>query len=77
MTYTVQYRVALGKKQEAVEGPDDADVMIAVDAKDALLDPSVAYMLGRLKAVGHTGALFDVLSSGEAADALRRLTPTA
>lgn len=73
----MQYRVALGRKQEAVEGPDEADVMIAVDAKDAHLDPTEAYMLGRLKAVGHTGALFDALSSGAAAEAIGRLTPNA
>lgn len=70
----MQYRVALGRKQEAVEGPDGADVMITVDAKDALVDPTEAYMLGRLKAVGDTGALFEALSSGAAAEALRRLS---
>ncbi len=70
---SVQYRVAFGKKDEAVEGPDDADVVITVPAADAGLDPSVAYMQGRLKASGHTGQLFEVLRNGEAAAAIRRL----
>lgn len=70
---SVQYRVVFGKQDEAVEGPDDADVVITVGAADAALDPSVAFMQGRLKAVGHTGVLFEVLSSGEAAAAISRL----
>ncbi len=53
---TVQYRVVLGKKDERVEGPDDADVVISVALKDAALDPVVAFMSGRLKATGHTGS---------------------
>ncbi len=69
----VQYRVAFGKKDEAVEGPDDADVVITIPAADAGLDPNVAYMQGKLKATGNTGALFDLLKSGEAAAAIRRL----
>ena len=40
----VQYRVAFGKKDEAVEGPDDADVVITIPVADATLDPSVAFM---------------------------------
>ena len=70
---TVQYRVAFGKKDEAVDGPDDASVVITVAAADAGLDPSVAFMQGKLKAAGHTGALFDVLRNGEAATAISRL----
>ena len=70
---SVQYRVAFGKKDEAVDGPDDAMVVVTVDAKDAALDPSVAFMTGRLKTTGSTGALFAVLSSGAAAAAIRRL----
>ena len=63
----VQYRLALGKKDERVDGPDDADVVVTVAAADAALDPSVAFMLGKLKSTGPTGPLFDELSSGEAA----------
>ena len=70
---TVQYRVAFGKKDEAVEGPDDAVLVVSVDAKDALRDPAEAFMTGRLKAAGHTGVLFAVLKSGEAAEVLKRL----
>jgi hypothetical protein len=70
---TVQYRVAFAKKDEAVEGPDDADVVISVGIADALSDPTTAFMQGKLKSTGSTGALFDLIRSGEAADALRRL----
>jgi hypothetical protein len=70
---TVQYRVAFGKNDEAVEGPDDADVVITVPAADAAGDPSVAFMRGKLKSTGPTGPLFDVLRSGEAAAVLSRL----
>jgi hypothetical protein len=73
MSGTVQYRVAFGKNDEAVEGPDDADVVVSVPAADAATDPSVAFMQGKLKAVGHTGVLFEVLRSGEAAAVLSRL----
>ncbi len=69
----VQYRVVFGKKDEAVEGPDDAALVISVPAADASSDPAVAFMRGRLKAAGHTGLLFDVLRSGQAAEQLRRL----
>ena len=70
---SVQYRVVFGKKDEAVEGPDDADVVISVGAADATLEPSVAFMQGKLKATGHTGRLFELLRSGEAAAAISRL----
>jgi hypothetical protein len=73
MSGTVQYRVAFGKNDEAVEGPDDADVVVSVPAVDAVTDPSVAFMQGKLKAVGHTGVLFEVLRNGEAAAVLSRL----
>ncbi|MEI6401199.1 MAG: hypothetical protein WCP59_03325 [Actinomycetota bacterium] len=73
MSSTVQYRVAFGKNDEAVEGPDDADVVVSVAVADAATDPSVAFMQGKLKAVGHTGVLFEVLRSGEAAAVLSRL----
>ena len=73
MDARVQYRVAFGKKDEAVEGPDDADVVITVAAGDATLDPSVAFMQGRLKATGPSRLLFDALRSGDAAAAISRL----
>ncbi len=76
---TVQYRVVVGKKDERVDGPDDADVVVTVplvDAAAADFDPTVAYMRGVLKAAGHTGRVLDLLASGEAATALAALAAT-
>jgi hypothetical protein len=70
---TVQYRVVVGKKDERIEGPDDAALVVSIAAKDVGLDPTVAFMSGKLKAVGHTGLLLDVLRSGDAAAAISRL----
>jgi hypothetical protein len=70
---SVQYRVAFGKKDEAVEGPDDAELIVSIAVADAELDPSIAFMQGKLKATGHTGVLFEVLKNGEAAAAISRL----
>ena len=49
----VQYRVVVGKRDELIDGPDDADVVV--------------------KSTGSTGALFVLLRSGAAAEALSRL----
>lgn len=73
---SVQYRVVVAKKDERVEGSDDADVVITVPLADAAadgFDPTVAYMRGVLKAAGHTGELLDELKSGAAAEAIGRL----
>lgn len=70
---TVQYRVQFGKSDEAVSGPDDADVVVRIASKDAASDPSLAFMQGKLKAEGSTGALFRVLMSGDAASEISRL----
>jgi hypothetical protein len=67
---TVQYHVVVGKKDEAVIGPDDADVVITIARADCGLDPTVAYMQGRLKATGNTGVLLEALESGAAATVL-------
>lgn len=67
---TVQYRIAVAKKEEIVVGPDDADAVVTIAKADCGLDPTVAYMRGKLKATGNTGALLDALRSGEAAAAL-------
>jgi len=67
---TVQYHIVLGKKEEIVVGPADADVVVTIAKADCGLDPNVAYMQGRLKAAGHTGVLFAALQSGEAAEVL-------
>jgi hypothetical protein len=70
---TIQYRVGFGKNDEAVEGPDGADVVVTIAAADAALDPTVAYMQGKLKSTGSTAALLEVLRSGEATAAISRL----
>ncbi len=72
---SVQVRVALSKKDERVHGPDDADVVVTVGVADAALDPTVAFMQGKLKATGDTGLLFAALASGEVAAALAELRP--
>ncbi len=68
-----QYRVAFGKNDEAVDGPDDASVVITIAAADALLEPTVAFMQGKLKSTGSTGELLAELRSGRAAEAISRL----
>lgn len=73
---SAQYRVVVAKKDERVDGPDDADVVVTVPLVDAAadgFDPTVAYMRGVLKASGRTGMILDVLKSGEASDAIGRL----
>ena len=73
MTSSIQYRIAKAKKEELVEGPDDAAVVVALGAGDIALDPNVAYMTGKLKAAGDTGVLLRALASGEIATALTAL----
>ena len=73
---SVQYRVVVAKRDERVDGPDDADVVITVPLADVSaddFDARVAYMRGRLKAAGHTGALFELLKSGDVDRALSAL----
>jgi hypothetical protein len=70
---SVQYRVVFGKNDEAVDGPDDAAVVVTVGAADAVLDPSVAFMQGKLKSTGPTGPLFAAFADGSAAAVLSRL----
>ena len=73
---SVQYRVVAAKKDERIDGPDDADVVVTVPLVDAAaddFDPTVAYMRGVLKATGHSGAVLDVLKSGAAATAIAAL----
>ncbi len=77
---TVQYRLVIGKKDERVEGPDDADVVITVPLAAVVadgFDPAVAYMQGKLKSAGSTGAFFDLLRSGEAGSAISALASRA
>ncbi len=77
---SVQYRVIVAKKDERVEGPDGAGIVITVpldDAASADFDPTVAYMRGTLKATGHTGRILELLESGDAAAAIGRLVEIA
>jgi putative sterol carrier protein len=70
---SVQYRVVFKKNDEAVEGPDDADVVVRIDAKHASMNPTAAFMAGKLKNEGSTRALFEALWSGEATAVISRL----
>jgi len=73
---SVQYRVVVGKKDEIVDGPDDAQLVVSVpliEVQAPGFDPVVAYMQGKLKSTGPTGALFTLLRSGAAASELTRL----
>ncbi len=73
---TVQYRVVLGKKDELVEGPDDAELVLTVPldvVRADGFDATVAYMQGRLKSAGPTGPLLDLLRSGQVAAELTKL----
>ena len=70
---SVQVRLAITKKEERVDGPDDADVIVTIGVADTAIEPTVAYMQGKLKATGHTGRLIEALQSGEIAAAVARL----
>ena len=70
---SMQYRVVFGKNDEAVEGPDDADVVVTVAAADTVVAPAVAFMLGKLKNTGPTGPLLAAFRDGSAAAAISRL----
>ena len=73
---SVQYRVVVAKKDERIEGPDDADLVLSVPidvASDEAFDATVEFMRGRLKATGHTGSVLELLKSGAATSAISRL----
>jgi hypothetical protein len=70
---SIQYRVAKTKREEVVDGPDDADVVVTIAGGDVATNPTVAYMQGKLKATGHTGVFLQALASGEVEAALSRL----
>jgi len=77
---SVQYRVVVAKKDERVDGPDDAEIVFTVPIVDAAsdgFDPTVAFMRGKLKAAGDTGKILDVLKSGAAATAIAALVASA
>ena len=73
---SVQYRVVVAKKDERVDGPDDAEIVVTVPvavAAAADFDATVEFMRGRLKATGHSGEVLDLLKSGDATTAISRL----
>lgn len=70
---SIQFRVVFGKNDEAVEGGDDAEVVVTIAASDAALPPAVAYMQGKLKNTGPTGPLLQALRDGSAQQAITRL----
>lgn len=73
---SAQYRVVVGKKDERVDGPDDAEIVFSVPvavAADPGFDATVEFMRGRVKATGHSGRVLDLLKAGEATAALSRL----
>lgn len=73
---TVQYRLAVAKNDERVDGSDDADVVFTAPV-DAVVadgfDATVEFMRGAVKATGHTGAVLEALRSGDATTAFSRL----
>lgn len=79
MAMSVQYRVAIGKKEELVSGADQADIVITVPHAVAVahgFDATVEFMRGRLKASGHTGDILDLLKSGAVTRAVADLVTT-
>ncbi len=73
---SVQYRVVVAKKDERIDGPDDAEIVVTVPVVDAAadgFDPTVAFMRGKLKASGNTGEVLELLKSGTAATAIAAL----
>jgi hypothetical protein len=73
----VQVRLSIARNDVRVDGPDDADVVVSIGRADCGLDPTVAYMTGKLKASGSTGVLLAALADGRIAAALTRLASTA
>jgi hypothetical protein len=72
----VRYQVVVTKNDHRVQGPEDAAVSITVPIEVATaedFDATVEFMRGRLKAVGHTGVLFEVLSTSSATTTIKQL----
>jgi hypothetical protein len=69
----LQVRLSVGRNDVRVEGPDDAEVVVTVNRADAALDPTVAFMTGKLKSTGPTGPLLAALSDGTIQAAISRL----
>ena len=77
---SVQYRVVVGKKDERVDGPEDADIVITAPVEIARapgFDATVEFMRGKVKAAGHSGHVLDLLKSGAATTSLAMLASQA
>ena len=77
---TVQYRVVVGKKDERVDGPDDADIVFTSPVEIARapgFDATVEFMRGKVKAAGHSGQVLELLKSGTATTSLAALAAQA
>lgn len=73
---SVQYRLAVAKKDERVEGPDDADIVFTAPVDVVVaddFDATVAFMRGKVKATGHSGEVLAALRLGEVTAAFSRL----
>jgi hypothetical protein len=73
---SIQYRLVVAKKDERVDGPDDADLVFAapIDVVTADgFDATIEFMRGKVKAAGHTGDVLAALRTGEATAAFSRL----
>jgi len=73
---SVQYRLVVAKKDERVDGPDDAELVVTAPLASVCadgFDATVEFMRGRVKATGHTGELLALLRSGDATAALTAL----
>ena len=73
---SVQYRLAVTKKDERVDGPDDADVVFTAPLEVVTadgFDATVEFMRGKVKATGHSGDVLANLRLGEATAAFSRL----
>ena len=77
---SVQYRVVVGKKDERIDGPDEADIVFTAPveiAKADGFDATVEFMRGKVKAAGHSGQVLELLKSGAATASLAALAAQA
>ena len=61
-----------GRRTRSSSGPTTPSVVVTIGQADLGLDPTVAYMQGKLKSTGPTGQLFDLLQVGRGGGGARR-----
>jgi succinyl-CoA synthetase alpha subunit len=71
----VRYRVMLAKKEERTIGPDASTAIAEITAPIAVVtadgfDAAVAFMQGKISAIGHIGAVLEELANGQATSVL-------